>query len=201
MIKFILTSCLLFLIGISTVSADDNQIKLFLAEPFLKAEFTKIRKLKILSRPFTTSGKVLFLPEKGLVWETLKPIRDVLFIGYDGVGQLDKETSKLVKIDNPIVKSVSMVFVTIISLDLDKIKQVFDINMAESNHGKQKYILLPKDETIKKAIRQIEISGKKRVELINIIENGGDSTLVKFKNEKFRQDAFNRDELKLLEMM
>jgi len=201
MIKTIIISCLLLLVNISSVSAGDEQIKLLLAKPFLKADFSKIRQLKIMSRPFNTTGKVLFLPKKGLIWETLTPLRDVLFITHDGVGQLDKETNKLVKINNPIVKSASMVFVTIISLDLDKIKQIFDIKVAESVDGLQRYILFPKDENIKKAIKQIEIKGKQRIETIIISEHSGDSTQVLFKNEQFKQDAFTQDELKLFEMM
>ena len=201
MMKIILIFSLVFVMNISSASASDEQIKLLLAKPFLKADFTKIRKLKIMSRPFNTSGKVLFLPAKGLIWETNKPLRDVLFISSDGVGQLDKETNKRVMIDNPIVKSASTVFVTIISLDLEKIKQIFKINIAESINSVQRYILFPKDETIKKAIKQIEIKGKQRVEEIVILEHGGDSTHVLFNNEQFNQDAFTRDELNLFEMM
>jgi len=201
MMKIIYIFCAVLLVNVSPVLAGDEQIKLLLAKPFLKADFTKIRQLKIMSRPFNTSGKMLFLPEKGLIWETLTPLHDILFISHDGVGQLDKGTNKLVKIDNPIVKSASTVFVTIISLDLDKIKQIFDINIAESVDGMQRYILFPKDENIKRAIKQIEIKGKKRVEKITILENGGDSTHVLFKNEQFNQDTFSQDELKLFEMM
>ena len=79
--KTSITSLLLTLLLITTnTHADEQEIKMLLAKPFVKAEFTKVRKLKILSRPFTTSGKILFLPEKGLVWQTLKPIEDTLFL-------------------------------------------------------------------------------------------------------------------------
>lgn len=201
--KIIVTIGLMFMLNLPFANAisNDEQIKLLLARPFVKAEFTKVRKLKIMSRPFTTSGKVLFLPEKGLVWETLKPVHDVLFISNSGVGQLDKESRKLIKINNQVVKSASKVFVSIISLDLKKIKKIFDIRVLGVTKGVHRYKLIPKDENIKKAIKQIEIKGKQRVEEILILENGGDSVQVLFRNEQFEQDAFTMDELKLLEMM
>ena len=205
MIKIIASICLVYTLNLPFTAASDvsgdEQIKLLLARPFVKAEFIKVRKLKIMTRPFKTSGKVLFLAEKGLVWETLKPLRNVLFISNSGVGQLDIETKELVKIENPVVKSASIVFVSIISLDLGKIKKIFKIEVLELVNGVHRYKLLPKDESIKRAIKQIEIKGKQRVEEILILENSGDSIQVLFKNEQFEQDAFTADELKLLEMM
>ncbi len=201
MMKTIVISFLIFFINVPLSLASDEQIKLFLAKPFLKAEFSKIRKLKILSRPFNTSGKVLFLSERGLVWETIIPLKDVLFISNHGVGYLDKDTNKRIEIDNPAVISASNVFISIISLDLNKIKKIFEIKVMGSTNGVQRYVLLPKDENLKKVIKEIKIKGKERVEEILILEISGDSTRVLFKNEKFEQDVFSRDERILLEML
>ncbi len=201
MSKSLVILSLIFVINMPLAMANDDQIKLLLARPFLKAEFSKVRKLKIMSRPFITSGKVLFLPERGLVWETVQPVRDVLFISADGVGYLDKETNKRVKIDNPVVISASNVFMSIISLDLNKIKEIFEIKVMAPVKGVQRYVLVPKENNLKKAIKEIEIKGRVRVEEILITENGGDSTSVIFKNEKFTKNAFSLDEQFLLEML
>jgi hypothetical protein len=183
------------------ICADEQEIRMLLARPFVKAEFEKVRKLKILSRPFVTSGRIIFLPEKGLVWQTLQPIEDTLLIGLEGVSQFKKDKPKPEKIDNPVVKSASQVFITLLSLDLEKIKTIFSIKEQAGDTEIKTYILTPKDETLKKIIDHITMSGKLRVKKIYIEEKSGDSTLVTLKNETFDKSALSPAELDLLEMM
>lgn len=202
MIKTLLTFFMAALLLTTTSTrADDQEIKLLLAKPFVKAEFIKVRKLKILSRPFTTSGKILFQEDKGLVWQTLKPIEDTLLIGFSGVSQLKKDSSVPVKIDNPVVKSASVVFITILSLDLDNIKKIFEITKNSESKDVKRYTLIPKDATLKKVIKNIELSGKQRVETIYIEELSGDSTTVTLSNEVFDKSALLPSEMQLLELM
>ena len=197
----LLSFLILLSLGAVNVHADEQEIKMLLAKPFVKAEFEKVRKLKILSKPFITTGKILFDPEKGLVWQSLKPIEDTLLIGFDGVSQLKEDKSEPVKIENPVVKSASEVFITILSLDLEKIKKIFDIKEETANSQGKLYKLTPKDETLKKVIKSIEMSGKERVERIYIEEHSGDSTLVNLSEEQFDRSALLPSELKLLELM
>jgi len=205
--RLLFSFCMMLSVGLcvagdnGTAEVDKTQIKILLAKPFLKAEFIKTRTLKIMSRPFITSGKVLFLPDKGLIWETTQPVRDVLFISQKGVSQLDINTNKIVNIDNPIVKSASEVFVSIVSLDLNKINRLFDIKLLNSESGVHRYSLTPKDDNLKKAILSLEIRGRSRVEAILIREVGGDSTEVIFKDEQFDMDAFSPAELTLFKLM
>jgi len=203
MMKSFLVVLLVTLLAATTTSAraGDQEIKLLLAKPFVKAEFTKVRKLKILSRPFMTSGKILFQEDKGLVWQTLKPIDDTLLIGFSGVSQLKKDSSVPAKIDNPIVKSASVVFITILSLDLEKIKKIFEITKNVESKDVKRYTLIPKDATLKKVIKHIELSGKQRVETIYIEELSGDSTTVTLNNEIFDKSVLLSSEIQLLELM
>jgi len=197
----LLSFLILLFMGATYVHADEQEIKILLAKPFVKAEFEKIRKLKILSKPFITTGKILFKPEKGLVWQTLEPIEDTLLIGFDGISQLKKDDPEPVKIGNPVVKSASEVFITILSLDLEKIKKIFEIKEKTASSQGKVYTLTPKDETLKKVIKLIEMSGKERVERIYIEEHSGDSTLVNLSKEQFDTSALLPLELKLLELM
>lgn len=200
--KTLLTFFLMALLLTTTSTrASDQEIKLLLAKPFVKAEFKKVRKLKILSRPFVTSGKIFFQEDKGLVWQTLKPIEDTLLIGFSGVSQLKKDSPVPVKINNPIVKSASVVFITILSLDLEKIKKIFEITQNVDSKDGKSYTLIPKDTTLKKVIKHIELSGKQRVETIYIEELSGDSTTVMLNNEIFDKSALLSSEIQLLELM
>jgi hypothetical protein len=181
--------------------ATDSEIEILLAKPFVKAEFSKSRKLKILSKPFNTSGKILFLPDKGLVWQTVKPIDDILLIGGNGISQMKKEGDTPVEITNPIVQSASRIFLSIFSLELDKIKEIFEIQKSKNMQDKSGYILIPKEESLRKIIKSIELSGKQRVEQIYIEEVSGDSTRVWLDNEQFDKSVLSASELSLLELL
>lgn len=209
-----LTGLFVLMIGIASVVAKENingetvnsevvdaEIKPFLEKPFVKVNFKKTRQLKILSRPFVTHGNIVFIPNKGLVWHTTKPIQDILLIGYNGVSQLKTPQDEPVKIDNPVIESASHVFISIFSLELDRIKASFDLKKLNPENGLTRYQLQAKDENIRKVIGRIIISGKDRVEHIFIEEHSGDTTQVDLTDHKNEKSVLTDVDNRLLGMM
>ena len=201
--KLALLAVLLFMTGtgLADNSQQNGQINILLTKPFNKAGFIKQRKFKLLSKPFYTKGVVLYSPDKGLIWDTKEPVRDVLFIGHKGISQLDTNTNRAVKIDNPVVKAASDVFVALVSLEMDKINRLFVIAGQTTKDGMTTIILQPKDENLKKAISTIEIRGSNRVKEIVIEETSGDSSKVTFSDEQFDNTGFSPAETELFQMM
>lgn len=186
---------------LQTERKQDLRIQAMLARPFVKAQFVKTRKLKVLSRPFVTRGRILFQPEQGLVWYTTTPIEDILLIGPHGVQQLKKITDTPQKIDNPVVTSVANSFMTIFSLDLAKIRSQFELNAQPDKDGRHVYLLQARDPIIARAIGRILITGKDRVEQIYIEERSGDSTRVDLFNEQTDPAALDEADRRLMEML
>lgn len=183
------------------VYAKDDTIQQLLKQPFLKATFIKQRKLKILSRPFITSGVILFSRDKGVVWQTRTPLLDTLIIKNNGEIKYSQAGADTAAPQNPLAGSASRLFLAILSLDLDKIKEIFTINRGDKEGDVHHYILYPRDRNLAAIIEKIVLSGKSRMEKIDIIEKGGDSTTVSFSNEVFSESALNSADHKLLETL
>ena len=135
------------------------------------------------------------------MWPTEKPIEDILLIGYNEVSQLKTVDAEPVKIDNPVIESASNVFISIFSLELEKIKASFDIQKLATTNGLIRYQLQAKDENIRKVIGRIVISGKDRVEHIFIEEHSGDTTQVDLSGHQSAKSVLTDVDNRLLGMM
>ena len=189
-----------FLLSQASV-ANDKEIEALLKKPFLKASFVKQRKLKILSKPFNTAGIILFMPEKGVVWQTQKPLIDTLVIKNNGEMLSVKENNLPQAPNNPFIGLASRIFLTLLSLDLGKIQQLFLIEKGDKQGDLYSYTLRPKDQQLSNIIDRIVLSGKVRMENIHIIEKSGDSTLVNFSNELFDMDKLTSFDKELLDSL
>jgi len=179
----------------------DREIEALLKKPFLKASFEKQRKLKILSKPFNTSGIILFLPDKGVIWQTQIPLIDTLVIKNNGEMLSVREDNQIQTPQNPFTGLASRIFLTLLSLDLEKIKQLFLIDKGVKQGELYSYILRPKEKQLANIIDKIVLSGKSRMENIDIIEKSGDSTLVNFSNEIFDMDKLTSLDKELLDLL
>ena len=180
----------------SALPVTDAELQPLLREPFIKASFVKTRQLKVLSRPFVTSGVLLFAPGKGVVWHTTHPIEDIVLINESGIKSVSERQDALAKnmSQNPVMKSVARLFIALFSLDLDRIKQEFEIVSASKDSSGMIYSLRTKDRTLSSIIEEISLRGQNRVNEIDIKENSGDSTTIKLSNELFDvQELTDRD--------
>ena len=182
-------------------AVDDAQIDALLQNPFIRADFKKERKLKILSKPFVTYGFMLFKPDKGVIWKTTRPIIDTILIGEDEIRQLDKtsEGKQSIPANNPIMASASKMFLTILSRDKEKILSVFDYSVETDANNIRAYKLVPKEERLRQLVSAIKLSGQDRIEVIEIIEASGDSTTIYLSNEIFDKSKLNPEERALFE--
>lgn len=178
----------------------ETDIDALLQRPFVKAEFKKERKLKVLSRPFVTYGFMLFKPDKGLIWKTTKPIEDTLLIKDNEIMSLnDRPAGAVSPGSNPVMASASEMFLAIMSRDKAKIFAIFKYEPQPIVNGKTTYKLIPKDEKLAAIVSAITISGQQRVELIEIQEKSGDATSIHLLNEIFDAGKLDAAEQALYE--
>lgn len=178
---------LLTLISNSAIPVTDAELQPLLREPFVKASFIKARQLKVLSRPFVTSGVLLFAPGKGVVWHTTRPVEDIVLINEAGIRNVGERQDVLAKSmsQNPVMKSVARLFIALFSLDLDRIRQEFEIVSARHDASGMRYRLRTKDATLSSIIEEITLRGQNRVNEIVISEKSGDSTTINISDELF----------------
>lgn len=189
---------LLFSLQVSAqVDADIDQL---LQHPFVMAQFKKERKLKILSRPFVTHGYMLFKPGKGLIWKTTSPIDDTILIRGNEIRSLNENAQgAAISQSSPIMISASEMFLAIMSRDKNRILAIFEYEKMPAQDGNARYRLTPRDEKLANIISVITLSGRDRVEDIDIQEKSGDSTTIHLLNETFDVDRLDAAQRALYE--
>lgn len=191
---------LLASVATGTVGAADEQLQTLLHKPFVKAEFVKERKLKVLSRPFVTSGILLFEPGKGVIWHTTQPVEDIVLINDAGIKNIgatqDALSANLAQ--NPVMKGVARLFLALFSLDPDSLRREFDIAPVTPAVTALHYRLVVRDSNLAAFIGEIQLRGEERISEIHINEKSGDSTVIKLSNEMFDRQGLSNRERELL---
>ena len=90
-------------------------------------------------------------------------------------------------------------FLTILSLDKEKILSVFDYSVEKNAINIRYYKLVPKEEKLRQLVSAIKLSGQDRIDVIEIVEASGDSTTIYLSNEIFDKTKLNQEELALFE--
>ena len=163
----------------------------------LSTDFTQLKHMDFLSKDIETSGKMNFKAPNMLQWQYVKPYQysivfknNKIFINDAGKkNNIDKGNSKMFdKLNKLIVGSVN--------------GNMFDENEFTISYFKTKDFnitkLLPKDASLKKYIKQMELYFDKTgntVSQVKMIEPSNDYTKIIFKNKvinaKIEDSVFN----------
>lgn len=163
----------------------------------LTTDFTQLKHMDFLSKDIETSGKMNFKTPNMLQWQYVKPYQysivfknNKIFINDAGKkNNIDKGNSKMFdKLNKLIVGSVN--------------GNMFDENEFTISYFKTKDFnitkLLPKDATLKKYVKQMELYFDKTgntVSQVKMIEPSNDYTKIIFKNKvinaKIDDSVFN----------
>lgn len=145
----------------------------------ISGKFDEKMIIKGFEKPILSNGNFQ-IKNKELFWNTKEPIKSNIKINSEGVFELAPK-KKWVKIrDSMFDKEM---FLAIFRLDLDKLKDDFDINLKGSKDDWQ-INLKPKSTIFKQIFDAIRIKGGKFVSEIYIKQANGDVVVSKFSDVK-----------------
>ena len=156
----------------------------------LQSDFIQVKHLDVLSEDITSDGRLCFKKENNLRWEYISPIRYTIVLCAGKVSI--KDEGKLSSYDlsaNKTFQKISEMVVRSIQGDLvlDKVAYQY---IFQENSVQYLVELLPKDEKVRSFMERIQIYFSKknlRVQSVKMIEQSGDYTLMKFKNQIFNE--------------
>ena len=156
----------------------------------LQSDFIQVKHLDVLSEDITSNGRLCFKKENNLRWEYIYPIRYTIVLCAGKVSI--KDEGKLSSYDlsaNKTFQKISEMVVRSIQGDLvlDKVAYQY---IFQENSVQYLVELLPKDEKVRSFMERIQIYFSKknlRVQSVKMIEQSGDYTLMKFKNQIFNE--------------
>jgi len=171
MLTFSVICCLSWL-----VNANDNIQQL----TAINGDFLQSKNIKALKRPFNSTGSFVYLPQNGLLWQTLTPIASVKLFAKNGVFKLDKQgkMQKEAHLDNDF-------FLALFSADQAQLLKYFSIVKADNVAQKNQtcLTLTPRSDTLHSLFNSINLCSaneateqNKIPEKITLVEPNGNTT-------------------------
>jgi len=184
--------CLSFIAGAKQVSPELNEIAELKPElnaeikselKPLKGNFFQSKSIKLLKRPFKSEGNFIYLPRKGLLWHTKKPVNSLKLFANNGVYKIDKQglLHKEAQLDNDF-------FLALFAADEEKLAKFFTAQKLEhkSSAGSFCLALTPISNTMQSLFEKIHLctaeltDGTKLPTKIELIEPKGNRTEINF---------------------
>ena len=126
----------------------------------------------VLKNPVTSTGELYLDQNLGFVWHTSKPIASTLLLKEDGLYSVDHRQQQK-KINN--ATPIATVLMSALSGDVTALASEF--TLAENVTANKTCIeLTPKDVTIAKVMRVIELCGNDTVDHLVLFETSGNRT-------------------------
>lgn len=176
----------------------DDACKIMASEEITSGDFTQKRTIAGSGRTLKSEG-IFTVCKKGVIWASVKPIKNTIIITETKIIQIDKNGNKsaLTAEQSQIFILISQMINSLFSGNKSQLEENFTITFEGENDGGNasassenwKLSLAPKDSTIASAISVIELEGDShKLTSMNTVQANGDSLLYEFKNQTTKQN-------------
>ena len=189
---------LLALQGVRAWAGDLDDIRRKLeAHSHLRADFVQTRKMKELQRPQVARGRMLAWGASGVIWELEAPVRATYVLRESTTIQIvdGRETERSSQ-DDVASARIGRVLKSLLQGDANSLGQWFDV-AAHVAPERWTITLKPHPGVLASYLKAMQVSGAEYVERVDIEEDGGDSTQIRFRNHR-DGGALSEEERRLL---
>ncbi|MCR5613030.1 hypothetical protein [Treponema sp.] len=175
--------------------------------PYIRGDFELNQYLHITKKSINSSGKFTLSSNDGIIWFAEKPIKTVSavtkkFFIQEINGHLKKFDGEKIPVFTDVANVISAMFTG----DFETLEKNFIIDYTAEAEGKTiiwRATLTPKDKTISKFLKAVEVGGtstaaNSTVEVFNIIQLNGDRSDYLLINQVLT-DNLSEDECKYFE--
>lgn len=150
----------------------------------LRGRFEQEKRLAGFRNPLRSSGDFLLVRGRGVAWDTTAPFASSAVLTPAKLSTRLPGGDTRVLVDaaaSPATAAVTGLFLALVEGDLDALAARFDVvATAPAADGRWTLALRPRDDTLAKAIADIELSGREFVEIVRVREKAGDETVLRF---------------------
>ena len=125
-------------------------------------EFTQSKTIKVLSRPLLSTGNLLLIKDKGVIWQTLSPIKGTTVITSSDFKQLDQNdmpSSFNNAMNGQASKTLSNIFLGLLSGDLERLQQHFTIS-GNCKQNDWQLTFMAADKQVSEFLQKIILTGQ-----------------------------------------
>jgi len=164
------------------------------AKGSVRAQFRQTQTLAALSAPLVSTGALVFVRDRGVIWRTDTPYRVTYVIGDAGVTKLDASGHRSVRgASRGGVAQVSQMMRAMLGGDLSALYSQFDVR-AEGTPARWRLLLTPNQPQLAQAIKSLRMEGGAFLQTIEMTAANGDTTRIDFSDSE-RIDALSPAEL------
>lgn len=150
-------------------------------KPAVRARFRQTQTLAALTSPIVSTGSLLFLRERGVIWRLEAPYASLYVIGDAGAAQFDASGHRLAGSARAAagVAQISRMMRAMLGGDLSALYAQFDV-AAKGTPARWQIDLTPSQPQIAQAIRHLRMEGGAFVRTVVIEAANGDVTRLDF---------------------
>jgi hypothetical protein len=136
-----------------------------------EGRFRQEKNLKVLKKPLISTGTFIYHRSRGVIWQTLTPVSSVLLVNQTRLLTAHDEQA--------LPPAFGRVFTAMFGGDVQAMKEGFDIS-GTNDKTAWKLQLKPKDALLQKIIVDMQLTGGKELQRIDIKEANGNFTRITF---------------------
>lgn len=159
-----------------------------------EASFQMHKQLPRMKKPLQAAGRVLTDPERGLVWETTSPLKDVRIFGKNRYAFTD-ENARLVVREHQAASYISEMLTQTPDALIETLRQNFFVNCTQKD-GRYDVIVSPKNGPLANMLTEAALyTNRGRLERVSFTQTNGVTTRIAFSGIKALSEisAHNRE--------
>lgn len=155
---------------------DDLQRQLR-ATPVVRGHFVQQKFLRSLPQPLTSRGDFTLAAGRGLLWLLRSPIAQDLRISADGIARRGPDGAWQALPQHAGAGRENRLFLAVLAGDTRGLRENFDLTLTGGTDAWQ-LVLLPRSALLRQIFENIQISGGKLVDRIELREVQGDRSVL-----------------------
>jgi len=148
----------------------------------VRAQFTQTQTLAAMKQPLVSTGSLLFLRERGVIWQIATPYKATYVITDAGVAEVDARGQRVTTRGAQGARGVAQVSKMMRAMlggDLSALYSQFDVQ-AEGSAANWRMRLTPNQPQIAQSIKSLQMSGGDYLQNLRIALANGDTTQLEF---------------------
>jgi len=145
----------------------------------VRAEFSQTRSNPALSQPQVSSGQLLFVLGRGMLWQVQAPYQETLAMTGSHSARVDAQGQLQPMRNDRGVSQISQMLQSLLSGQPDEVLRQFDLQ-ANGTTAQWTLHFTPKQERMARVLGSIELDGDAFLEGIRIDMQDGTSTRIRF---------------------
>ena len=167
--------------------------------PALRGQFEQEKHLQGFKRPLLSKGDFLLARDRGVVWNTRSPFASTLVLTKQRLltRQADGSTHTVAdQSASPAVSTANALLMALLGGDIEMLSRQFDLQETLATDSGWKLQLIPKQGTLKKIFKRIELQGDQYVRSVHLEEIRGDVTDIRFQQLRDTPATLSAEEAK-----